>query len=309
MSNAYLDIAETVLRRRRVPLTPNEMLADAYLSGEVPRHLHGNTQEKTLQARLSEDIARLRDGSLFFRTNRARFFLRELISDDTLPGHYRIEYFARPRRKDLRRERVLVLERGAILSNQMSSTQLDQIFKDQRYKFLTWNEVGDRSDVLPVYSFLVIHRGTEVLSYSSGKFTAEDHPSKGMKSVGFGSAVRAQDSDLLFNAYHGIIGSAINELVYSLGLQREHARQARYENQLVLHWAVCTNGNLGQSFVKIVLSYRAPNDFLPTKSALSLNKLEWLNAKTSPRFVEQFDGLSQVLFASGTLAKIARDFS
>ena len=91
-----------MIRQARRPLSPSEILAQAYVHAVVPAHLFGKTQEKTLQARLSEDISRLRERSLFFRTNRARFFLREFLGEPTIPTVFQTEYLARPRRKDLK---------------------------------------------------------------------------------------------------------------------------------------------------------------------------------------------------------------
>jgi hypothetical protein len=54
--DTYLGIAQKVLERARRPLTPREILREAYRSDLVPYHLHGATQHKTLQARLSEHI-------------------------------------------------------------------------------------------------------------------------------------------------------------------------------------------------------------------------------------------------------------
>jgi hypothetical protein len=108
LSSSYLDIAEAIIRSARRPLSPREILAQAYIKEAVPEHLRGKTQEKTLQARLSEDISRLREQSIFFRTNRARFFLRDFLCEPDIPTAFKTEFLARPRRKDLRNERVLI---------------------------------------------------------------------------------------------------------------------------------------------------------------------------------------------------------
>ena len=52
MSNAYLKLAEAILMECKMPLRSREILDLAYLRSLVPPHLHGPTQEKTLQARL-----------------------------------------------------------------------------------------------------------------------------------------------------------------------------------------------------------------------------------------------------------------
>lgn len=306
VSNSYLDIAEEILRNARQPMSPREILAQAYVQHKVPQHLRGKTQEKTLQARLSEDISRLRERSLFFRTNRARFFLREFLTAPSIPSAFKNEYLARPRRKDLRNERILVfdhVEGESEKSRFMSTLDLDQVFECQTYRYATWPEVDARAGVVPVFSFVIFHTDEEVLTHFAGQFNDDSHPSKGFRSIGFGSAVRAQDGDLLYDAYHGIIGSAINELVYSLGISREAAREARYENKVRLRCAIVESDERLGRHIRAVMSYRCPEDFFVSKASLSLNRLVWMspNGESS---LSEFDEASQMLLRSDILTKL-----
>lgn len=309
MGSFYLDIAEAVLRRARVPLSPREILAYAYVEEAVPSHLQGKTQDKTMQARLSEDIARLRDKSIFFRTNRARFFLRYLCNDPKIPPLYKVEYFARPRRKDLKNERVLVFEKLSLspkAEQHLSSKDLDNIFKHQSYRYAHWTEASSQSDLVPVYSFVVFHNGSEILTHVTGQFNEYNHPSKGFRSIGLGSAVRIQDGDLLYNAYHGIIGSAINELTYRIGLPRELAREARYGSKVCLHFALAFLERTKASHIVAIMTYRCPADYEISKVSLSLNRLAWMRLnKESP--LDGFDRTSRILLNSDKfLALLAR---
>lgn len=308
MSNAYLDLAELILRQARRPLSPREILAHAYVEGVVPSHLHGKTQEKTLQARLSEDISRLREESQFFRTNRARFFLREFLSDRDIPPVYKTEFLARPRRKDLRNERILAFDtvlHQEYLPAILTKLDLDRIFAREHYRYTTWAEIAEIPGATPVYSFVVFHTQNELLTHFVGQFNEENHPSKGFRSIGFGSVVRAQDSDLLYDAYHGIVGSGINELVYSLGLSRELAREARYEGKVHLNSAFsCADDRIGPH-VRAVMSYRCPDNFLVSKASLSLNRLTWVRPE-EPIDISEFDEVSQALWQSRRLSDLVR---
>lgn len=307
MSNSYLDIAELVIRRARRPLSPSEILALAYLEHIVPAHLHGQTQEKTLQARLSEDISRLRENSLFFRTNRARFFLREFLTDLDVPEKIKVEYFARPRRKDLKSERILTFEfeMNSLKKRRiLSRHDLDDLFSSEKYRYSNWIEVKDNINALPVYSFVIFYRKNELLIHTIGRYKERSHPSNGMKSVGLGSVVRVQDSDLLYDAYHGIIGSGINELVYSLGLPRELARVARYENKVILHCGIVEEDLQIGRHIRAIMTYECPNNFSISKASLSLNSLSWARIDDI-FFTDQFDGVSQYLLSSGLITKIS----
>ncbi|WP_405051821.1 HTH domain-containing protein [Sphingomonas sp.] len=120
-------MAEAVLRRARTPLTTRQIMDIAFLSDLVPAHLHGFTQYKTVGARLSEDILHLKRKSRFFRTKPGRFFLREFISDRTLPLEYRTPIVAARRRRQLRRKNVASLDFAAIESLTVAATGIDQL--------------------------------------------------------------------------------------------------------------------------------------------------------------------------------------
>lgn len=306
VSSSYLDIAEEIIRAAKRPMSTREILAHAYISQMVPSHLHGRTQEKTLQARLSEDIARLREASLFFRTNRAEFFLREFIGAPNIPSTYQIEFFAKPRRKTLKSERVLAFkDRRRILDEPkiLSKVDLDRIFSRGDYRYTTWRELSTEPVSMPVYSFVIFHNEFEILTHEVGQFNADNHPSKGLRSLGFGSVVRAQDGDLLYDAYHGIVGSAINELVYSLGLSRELAREARYEHRVSLHCGIASFDPRIGPHLRAIMSYRCPDDFRVSRGSLSLNRLAWIKPDSSV-MMSNFDEPSQILLGSARLLKI-----
>ena len=306
MSNSYLDIAEEIIRAAKRPMNAREILAQAYIRHSVPFHLHGKTQEKTLQARLSEDISRLREASLFFRTNRAEFFLREFIGAPEIASAYQTEFLARPRRKDLKNERILAFydrRRSVDEPKILSKANLDRIFSKGEYRYTTWSELSTGIVAMPVYSFVIFHNDSEILTHEVGRFNADNHPSKGLRSIGFGSVVRAQDGDLLYDAYHGIVRSAINELVYSLGLSRELAREARYEDRIALHCGIASSDPRIGSHFRAVMSYRCPDDFQVSKGSLSLNRLTWVKPN-STEMLSSFDEPSQILIGSARLTKI-----
>ena len=78
--DSYLQVAQSVLRSTRRPMSARAILDVAYAAGIIPAHLYGKTQQKTLQARLSEDILHHREVSAFYRTEPGQFFLAELLA-------------------------------------------------------------------------------------------------------------------------------------------------------------------------------------------------------------------------------------
>jgi hypothetical protein len=108
--DAYLDIAEKVLRLERRPLSSRAMIGAAYRRDLVPPHLHGQTQHKTLGARISEDILALRERSLFFRAAPGRYFLRSFLTDTSIPEEHRQPVATRRRVRDLIRGPALAVD-------------------------------------------------------------------------------------------------------------------------------------------------------------------------------------------------------
>ena len=107
----YLDIAETVLRVARRPLSAKAIMDAAYRGGIVPSHLYGKTQHKTLHARLSEDILHNKLESRFFRTNPGLFFLSEMRSEPTIPAEFKDPFHARRRTRDLDKPAALAFDK------------------------------------------------------------------------------------------------------------------------------------------------------------------------------------------------------
>jgi HB1, ASXL, restriction endonuclease HTH domain len=99
------------LAEARTPLPPREILRRGLSSGIVPNSLHGKTQHKTLQARLSEDILLRHERSVFFRTKPGYFFLREFLTDARIPAEYRTPIVARRRRRELAYPQALAFDR------------------------------------------------------------------------------------------------------------------------------------------------------------------------------------------------------
>ncbi len=221
LADAYLSLAEAVLAREARPLTPAEILQQAYLEGAVPWHLRGRTQHKTLHARLSEDISKNPEKSRFVRTGPGRFFLRTLLSASPSNDHLRI-YLAPPRRKELRRELILCLEDyrhdDSRTSQIISKSHIDKRFLNGRYSYHHWGDIKRSSRLIPIYSFLIVHRDEHVLAYRVGKFRPDSDPMRGLRSIGFGGAVLSSDADLLYNSWFGIVENAISELILGLGM-------------------------------------------------------------------------------------------
>jgi hypothetical protein len=289
------------------------MLQLSYATDLVPWHLHGATQHKTLHARLSEDISQNLETSRFYRTSPGRFFLRSLQDDPDTPEGIKAEYFAPPRRKELKREAILATNRSitsrmAERSPVLPLARLKRQLRDGRYGYYPWSEITRDAELLPIHSFLVVHRENEVLSFRCGKFYPDSDPLYGRRSIGLGGAVFAGDTDLLFDSFYGIVGNGIDDLAYGVGLPRRLAERARYENEVRVKFGVLlTPEGGGHPYLHVVMGYECPPEFMPSKGALSVNDLRWIRADQPPNTIEDYDSTSRYLLESRKIRSIISD--
>jgi hypothetical protein len=307
LADAYLNIAERVIAAAKRPLRPAEIIRDAYLSGLSPQHLRGPRQDKTLHARLSEDISRSPEASRFVRAGPGVFFLKALFVDPDISAEYKQVYLAPPRRKELRRHRVLTIHKSSAPINwesieDVSIDRLSVILDKGLYSYKGHSEI--KEDVV-IHSFVVVTDGSMVLSYRSGRYRPSTDPILGSRSIGLGGAVLESDPDMLYESMVGIISNGIDELGYGIGLPGKLAEEARYNGQLRPSAAIvspCSNDH--PTVIHVVLTFRLPTNFSPTKSALSVNDLRWLGAASVPNRPEDYDGTSRFLFESGRLQRL-----
>ena len=308
MADAYLNLAEDVLAASGTPMRPRDILRVAYLNRLVPSHLHGATQHKTLHARLSEDVSTYREASRFYRTGPGVFFLRRL-RNDAMPVVGSEEFFAPPRKKELRRDWVMALRMSFGHSNVAKQISLQTIkgeLDDGKFGYFPYSVVRREGNLAVVHSFVVVFNGDDVLSYRTGRFYPSTDPLRGRRSVGVGGAVLIGEADLLYESMHGIVANGIAELGYAIGLPRRLAEVARYENQVRPVLAVAVPGSDSHpNVLHVVMAYRCPPDFFPSKAAMSINDLRWLNAFNPTNNAEDFDATSRLLIEQKMLVGLS----
>ena len=313
MADAYLNVAERVILASRCPLRPKEIIHRAYAQGLVPWRLHGQRQDKTLHARISEDVA-WNPESRFFRTGPGVFFLKEMIGDPKIPEGFKQMYFAPQRQKELRHDHILTLEyasemprtRGWFTTTHALAGELDR----GRYVYLPYSELPGRRGSAAIHSFVLVFRQDKVLSYRCGKFAPSTDPVYGMRSIGLGGAVYASDRDLLFESMHGIVGSGINELVYGIGLPRQLSERARYQNEIKPYLcSLLPPTDTRPAVLHVVMAYECPGEFLPSKAALSINDLRWVPAANASDDLGDYDETSRQLFLGDEVARIRAEIT
>lgn len=310
MADAYLNIAERVLQKLRRPMRPHEIIYQAYADDLLPQHLYGSRQDKTLHARLSEDISADPEKSRFYRVMPGIFFLEEFRLDLTVPLPSRDKFLSRPRRKELRRSPVMLVNfdfhSGLRPDGRtVSISRLLDTLRAGHYVFGPIAPTLATRGVSVVHSFVVVHRQAQVLSFRCGRYFPENDPLYGMRSIGVGGAIFPSDDDLLYKSMFGIVGNGINELRYGIGLPNRLAEQARYSNKVRPYIGVVAF-EAHPTVIHVVMSYKCPDEFVPSKSALSINDLRWIDAANPANSLSDFDSTSRVLFEQDIVRELIR---
>ena len=289
--DSYLDIARTVLRARRRPMGPKSILAAARKAGILPDHLHGKTQQKTLQARLSEDILNGREASLFYRTEPGQFALKEFLSDPDFPAKWKVEFPARRRTRDLKRPDSLAIRRtkAASLENAaISMSEFSEFLNDPDLVAAMHPKEMEERGYCAIWTFSVVRRADEVLSYRIGRYRDDRDTFANRRSIGFPGSLAAEDVSLFSTDRLGVRDCAVAVLSQDLDLSL-----ATFEDsagQLPTIECVTAVADLeGQLDLIIVLLWDSPDWFEPTTRRLSLNDPSWLRMSTPPNDIDDFE--------------------
>lgn len=298
--SSYLQIAQQVLRDARRPLSARAILRHAYSLGFAPDHLYGKTQHKTLQARLSEDILRRRDHSLFFRTKPGQFFLREFLTDPSVPAEYRRPIVAR------RRTRELFL--GAALSvNHKRASELvaAESFSDPEIvetisRLGSYRYVDPKNfncdDVLLWAASSLIRKG-KILSYRVGRYRDDRDHFVQKRSVAFTSLVSETNHTLFDDANLGIVDSALMALSTDLDIPMPEAVSTKEKFEHSFRFFAWQYQGVPRGHLLAFVEIEAPEWFEPVANRLSLNDLRWLDMKSPPNNWDDFDPISQTILS------------
>jgi hypothetical protein len=291
--DAYLEIARRVLREARAPLPPREILRRGLSSGVVPNSLYGKTPHKTLQARLSEDILLRRERSAFFRTKPGYFFLREFLTDASLPAEYRTPIVARRRRRELAYPQALAFDRETT-ENLCRRSVIDprdvlRLLHTQEFHYALSSRSRAKDDVL-VWAFTLVLRNNFVLTYRHGRYREDRDTFLQKRSIGFFSPVVHDDLTLFDQADHGIVASGIRALTLDLSLtpEPEFARRAD------LRCFICVNEDNPPNLLGLVC-LQAPEWLEPLTRRLAINDLSWHDIDVPVNYYEDFDPWSRLI--------------
>jgi predicted NUDIX family phosphoesterase len=304
----YLWVAETVLRKHKRPLTARA-LVDYGLEDELfPAAGLSNTPQKSMQARLSMDILN-NEQSVFIRTGRGRFYLRELLErqDPDAPGALRV-YRAARRAPVPSTETVLTIPKRAyegFLNYQgIGNTEPPSPFahlsnSDVAYLPRSVAEIDDRFK--QVITYTVIQYQSKILTFRRGLYNRAAKFLRGAQCVGFGGHVAEDDRDLFSYDDLGIRQNAAREISEELMLPDGRRPQIEPENLEFLGVLNDDSSDVGVRHMAVVLRYWV-DDWTQWKSVgrgeASINRIRWLDTLKDSIHLAEFEYWSQLVLRS-----------
>jgi hypothetical protein len=289
--DSYLDIARTVLRARRRPMGARSILAAAYKAEILPAHLYGKTQQKTLQARLSEDILRDREASAFYRTEPGQFALKEFLNDPDFPAKWKAEFPARRRTRDLKRPDSLAIRTTMAASLENTTISMSEFSErlegSNALTVMHPKEMAERG-FSAIWTFSVVRRDDQILAYRIGRYRDDRDSFANRRSIGFLGALAADDVSLFSNDNLGVNECAVAVLTQDLDLSVatfEHPEEQVPKIECVTAIA----DRQGHPDLVIVVLWDSPEWFEPTTRRLSLNDPCWLRPSTPLNDMDDFE--------------------
>jgi predicted NUDIX family phosphoesterase len=310
----YLWAAEVVLRKHKRPLRAPEIVSYAQEQGLFSGEMHSRTPQKSMQARLSLDILNKGEQSVFVRTGRGMFYLREflaesalvpLIDDIGLGKSTRPVPYAAPRRVPLpATERVLAIPRShyehllAFQGLKRDEGALVHDLVNGPVRYIPRTEVESIDDHKQVVTYVLVTHGAKVLSFRRGTFNRAAAFLRGSLCIGFGGHVAESDRSMFSFADAGVRSNAARELQEEVVLPGK-AKQLLPEHMRVVGVINDDATEVGRRHVGIVMRYEVrDSDWGTWKQAqrgeASINQLRWIDALGETVDIVEFEYWSQL---------------
>lgn len=297
----FLDIAETVLRSRNVPMKPRQIVDAAEDGGLFSDKLSGKTPHQTMKSKLTVNVLRHGETSRFVRTAPNTFFLRDLLTQPITT------YTAVPQSPSGADEQVLTFP----------SNVLDEIGPFQgisrswrsRLKHLLANDrcapmnrlVAEQSeDRKQLLTYILVTRGPHLLCFRRGTFNRVEDYLRGSLCVGFGGHVAESDRDLYtFQDLRAIVLHNVwRELHEELRLPNEDQERLIDGTGLrILGLLNDDSSSTGRKHLAVILHYevsRSQEWDHPLKGEKSINQLTWLDMSAFSDDLRHFEYWSQL---------------
>lgn len=298
--NSYLRIAYLALLAARRPLHASDILSVADKLGIMPDHLFGETQVKTLNARLSIEIKEKSTQSLFFRTGPAVYFLRELANNDQLQNEY-LEFRGEIRRRPISEEKILVAPRaeleGFVKGDfvDIESVDVDSMLSKTAYFKDRWAAELDTS-VKQFVSYTLVRSKSRFLVFQRGKYSNSSENLQDTLSIAFGGHVSEVDFDLFHSGDSAFLNNSSREFLEELDWSGYYktADDVSLESEVLGFINVDSNSDALQHIAVVVIVDHA-SPMTPTRGELGISKPTWFETDQLEATRSSFDLWSRIL--------------
>lgn len=293
MSSSFLVMAEQVLEEIGHSMSARDIYNFASARGYIKSK--GRTPENTLRARLSEDLRRKDQGSIFIRTAANKFALRSWTKtqDDI------IEYKAPRFEKNYEDEYVVCLTQeqidttGRFFGFKKDYKRYLELLSDRNNLVVTTRAKANKNENLKQLIAYVLLKGKkgDYLSYKRGNYSNKNQLLKDVLCIGFGGHVNHKDIDGLFGLGRDAIENAALREVY------EEIKNLRLHNFNIIGVINDDSSYLGLTHFAFVLEAELPNDFEIEEfnTELSINELRFLSKKDLRSNYHKLEFWSQIL--------------
>lgn len=279
-------------------MTASAILQEAYLAKIVPPHLYGETQEKTLQARLAEDILHNRNSSQFFRTAPGEFFLTKFLSDESIPEKHRTPVVARRRARELHGDLELGMPLEAFEKLELENPLIEPrniITKLNSLEKVYFNPRKENENVVFIWSFAVVKKSNFVLSYRVGRYRENRDTFLLKRSVGFTTPISHDDGDMFSTTKYGITESGVKAAKIDLDIADNPSEMTAEKSRGELEYFFSDMTDSQRPKIVAVVTYNCPEWFEPTRKRLAMHDVEWLDLSKPLNNLSEFDPWSQLV--------------
>lgn len=278
----FLAVAEIAIRDRKKPMSAKELYDYGRDNGLFSDSMSGLTPWQTMKSKLSVHIRKYGESSTFVRTAPGQFFVRDLVD-----AAAKEIYESQPWRPPPSKERVVAFNRtdlDALGRFQGIERGIHKyyaaLFQSGACTILDRTAAESDDDHKQILTYILVTRGEQVLCYQRGSYNRTEDMLRGLKCVGFGGHVNAEDRDLFAQDDAGIMRAAARELNEELKLPaRDRQRLAAYDGLTVIGLLNDDSSPVGRRHFAVVLEYATSDDEYwdaPQRGEKSINKLTWL---------------------------------